>query len=54
MKKKAESTETTEEEVYIGYSIDGGIHIQNHSTGTINVTIIQSGNPSQPQPPPPK
>lgn len=52
-KKTVESTENDEEvEEYLSYSIEGGIHIENHSTGTINVTIIQSGNPSQPQPPP--
>jgi hypothetical protein len=54
-KKNTENTtsEEGENEVYLEYSIDGGINIENHSTGTINVTIIQSGNPSQPQPPKP-
>lgn len=53
MKKTPESTETEEEEIYLKYTIEGGINIDNHGAGTINVTIIQSGNPSQPQPPKP-
>lgn len=46
-KKKQEST-TSEEEVYLAYTIEKLI-IKNCE----NVTIIQSGNPNQPPPKPP-
>lgn len=51
-KVKAEVEETEEEETYLEYSIDGGIHIHNESTGTINVTVIQSGSATPPPNPP--
>lgn len=52
MAKKEFEEEPSESEVYLEYSIDGGIHIENHSTGTINVQIIQSGSATPPPFPP--
>lgn len=49
---KKEVVEPVEQEVYLKYTIDGGIHIENHSTGTINVNITQTGSATPPPAPP--
>lgn len=49
-KKEVSLVEDEEEEYYAQYN--QWITINNHSTGTINVTIKQFGKPKPPPPPP--
>lgn len=49
---KKEVEEDPEEEYVQRYYVIEEIHIENHSTGTVNVQIIQQGQPSIPNWPP--